>query len=229
MYGGRFYWFCAMNITHGIIIFTPLVTNITMCKHSDVEEREGNIRMDSNTMSDKKQSIISTTWNYLLETGLNNASIGDLCRGKKLSQSSLYYWFDNKDDIWVNAGKYGLSRVVDALFAFTINHTNEIRQFFDTFLDEIEKYKYELRLAVQITSSVVYGDRLREESKNFRLLYERYAEKLMGVFGCTYQQAEVFIYSIIAIVIDYAIWDDSEKTQMLLDNLYERVMGLINK
>ena len=64
---------------------------------------------------------------------------------------------------------------------------------------------------------------MRDKSKEFNLLYEKYAEKIIGVFGCTHYQAEVFIYSIIAYVIDYAIWDDGEKTQMLLDNLYMRI------
>ena len=96
--------------------------------------------------------------------------------------------------------------------------------FFKDLLDEVEKYKYELRLGVQITTSPVFGSRMRSKANDFRLLYERYAGKIMGIFGCTYLQSEIFIYSIIAYVIDYAIWDDREKTQMLLDNLYERVI-----
>ena len=184
--------------------------------------------MDRYDMSDKKKAIIKTTWEYLLKTGLSNASIGDLCREAKLAQSSLYYWFENKDDIWISAGKYGLSKVVDALLEFTFDHTNDIRKYFDTLLDEVEKYKYELRLAIQITTSPVFGERMRDKSKNFRLLYEKYAEKIMGIFGCTHHQAEVFIYSIIASVIDYAIWDDGEKTQMLLENLYDRILRIID-
>ncbi len=179
-------------------------------------------------MSDRKKAIITTTWDYLLRTGLANASIGDLCREAKLAQSSLYYWFENKDDIWISAGRYGLSKVVDALFVFTLNHTNDVRRYFDTLLDEVEKYKYELRLALQITTSPVFGERMREKSKGFRLLYESYAEKIMNIFGCTHHQAEVFIYTIIASVIDYAIWDDGDKTQMLLDNLYERIIKKID-
>lgn len=184
--------------------------------------------MNSYDVSDKRKAIITTTWDYLLKMGLANASIGDLCREAKLAQSSLYYWFENKDDIWISAGKYGLSKVVDALFAFTLNHTDDVRKYFDTLLDEVEKYKYELRLAIQITTSPVFGERMREKSKDFRLLYERYAEKIVGVFGCTYDQAEYFIYTIIASVIDYAIWDDGEKTQMLLDNLYARIIEKID-
>ena len=120
-----------------------------------------------------------------------------------------------------------MSKVVDALFTFTLNHTDDVRGYFDTLLDEVEKYKYELRLAVQITTSPVYGERMRDKSKEFILLYEEYAKEIIEISGCTYQQAERFIYSVIAYVIDYAVWDDREKTQMLLESLYERTMNVL--
>ena len=179
--------------------------------------------MENGSMSDRKMEIIDITWQYLIKHGLEHSSIGELCRETGLAQSSLYYYFENKDDIWINAGKYGLAKVVDELFIFTFNHTDKVDFFFKELLNEAEKYKYELRLGVQITTSPVYGSRMRSKANDFRLLYERYAGKLMAIFNCTYLQAEVFIYSIIAYVIDYAIWDDREKTQMLLDNLHERV------
>lgn len=190
--------------------------------------QKGLNEMYSMDVSEKKKAIIAVTWEYLLQTGLANASIGDLCKKAHLAQSSLYYWFENKDDIWISAGKYGLSRVVDALFDFTLRHTNDVRKYFDTLLCEVEKYKYELRLALQITTSPIYGKRMRDKSKDFRLLYEKYAEKIICIFGCTYNQAETFIYSIIAFVIDYAIWDDGDKTQMLLENLYNRTISVLH-
>ncbi len=175
-------------------------------------------------MSDRKAEIMDTTWHYLLKRGLEHSYVGELCRETGLAQSSLYYYFENKDDIWISAGKYGLSKVVDSLFEFTFENTNNIDFFFGNLLNEAEKYKHELRLGVQITTSPVFGGRMREKANDFRLLYERYAGKLMGIFGCDYLQAETFIYSIIAYVIDYAIWDDREKTQMLLDNLHNRII-----
>ena len=184
--------------------------------------------MDRYNVSDKKKAIIVTTWDYLLKTGLGNASIGELCKETKLAQSSLYYWFENKDDIWISAGKYGISKVVDALLDFTFLHFNDIPKYFVTLLDEVEKYKVELRLAIQITTSPVFGDRMREKAHDFRLWYEKYAEKIIEIFGCTNLQAETFIYSVIAYAIDYVIWDDRDKTQMLLDNLYDRVLKVID-
>lgn len=178
-------------------------------------------------ISDKKKAIVVTTWDYLLKTGLSNASIGELCKETKLSQSSLYYWFENKYDIWISAGKYGMSVVVDNLIKYTFDHVGNIRTYFDTLLDEVEKYKHSLRLAIQITTSPIYGDFMRERAMSFRTLYEKYARELINIFGCTNEQAEIFVYSVIALVIDYAIWDDREKTQMLLENLYERIIEKI--
>ena len=176
------------------------------------------------TLSERKKEIIQITWQYLLKTGLAKASIGELCRETKLAQSSLYHWFENKDDIWISAGKYGLTKVVDALIKYTLDNKRDIRYYFDTLLSEVEKYKYELRMAIQLTTSPVFGERMRDKAKDFRFFYDKYANELMIGFGCSYQDAETFIYSIIAFVIDYAIWDDKEKTQMLLENLYERTI-----
>ena len=185
--------------------------------------------MDNSAIPQKKLAIINTTWNYLLKEGLSNATIGSLCKETKLAQSSLYYWFDNKDDIWISAGKYGTAKVVEALLDYTTDHLDNIRYYFDTLLDEVEKHKYELRLAVQITTSPVFGDRMREKALDFNPWYERYGFQLMHNFGCSVQQAQVFIFTIIAIVIDYAIWDEKDKSQMLLESLYDRVMSYINK
>lgn len=179
--------------------------------------------MNMHTVSAKKQEITKKTWEYLLRTGLADASIGELCRETKLSQSSLYHWFVNKDDIWITAGKYGLSNVVNALMAYTLEHTDKIKEYFETLLDEVEKYKLELRIAVQITTSPVYGEQMRDKSKEFHLFYENFAHKLMELFNISFLEAETFIYSILAYVLDFAVWDDRFKTQMLLDNLYGRI------
>ncbi len=183
--------------------------------------------MDEADAYNRKQEIIQITWQYMMRKGLSEASVGELCRETHLAQSSLYHWFENKDDIWISAGKYGMSNVVDALLEYTTNHTDNVRQYFDTLLDEVEKYKCELRLAIQITTSPVFGKRMRDKSKDFRLWYAKYAEKLILIFHCTYVQAEIFIYSIISFVIDYAIWDDRDKTQTLLENLYNRIVSIL--
>ena len=180
--------------------------------------------MGRHVMSERKKEIADITWRYLLKHGLGHSSVGELCRETGVAQSSLYHHFENKDDIWISAGRHGLSIVVDNIFDFTFKNTRDIEKYFSTLLDECEKYKYELRLAVQITTSPVFGDRMRKTIYDFNALYENYAKKIMKILDCTYEQAEIFIYSIIAYVIDFAIWDDREKTQMLLNNLKHSLM-----
>ncbi len=192
------------------------------------EKRRKKEAVKSYDISDKKKEITEKTWQYLLKTGLTNSSVGELCRETNLSQSSLYYFFENKDDIWISAGKYGLAKVVETLFDYTFNHTEKVEEYFSNFLNEVDKYKIELRLAVQITTSLVFGDRMREKSRQFRFFYEQYANKIITIFGCDETAANVFIYSIIAIVMDYVIWDDKDIAQMLMDNLKNRVIKKIN-
>lgn len=179
--------------------------------------------------SNRKNELIKITWNYLLKQGIGHSSIGELCRDTGVAQSSLYHYFENKDDIWISAGKYGIAKVVNALFDFTLKHTDDIPSFFTELLDEVEKYKYDICLGIQITTSPVFGERMRNKADEFHILYKMYANKLVAIFNCSYTEAETFIYSIIAYVIDYAIWDDKEKTQMLLDNLQERIFIKLNK
>lgn len=176
----------------------------------------------------KKEDIVEQTWKYLLKNGLSDSSIGELCRETKLSQSSLYHWFENKDELWISAGKYGLSKVVDALFTYTFNHTDSIDEYFTCFLDEVDKFKLELRLAIQITTSPIYGERMRNRSRGFRVFYKQYAKRLMESFGCSELQANVFIYTIISVVIDYVVWDDKDIAQMLLDNLHDRIISVLD-
>ena len=174
-------------------------------------------------MTGKKHELTVTVWEYLLETGLSEATVSDLCRKAKLSQSSVYYWFENKEDLWKSAGIYGMSKVVDELFEFTLRNIRNVHKYFDMLMDESEKYKHELRVALQIATSFVFGECMRAKSKNFIFRYDKYAEEFAGILGCSYEQAETFIYSIISLVVCYIIWDDKEKTQILIDNLCQRI------
>lgn len=183
--------------------------------------------MDRIDATDKKKAIIAATWEYLMKTGLAKASIGDLCKVKKISQSSLYYWFKDKDDIWTSAGKYGVEKIAYIMLDHTIKYVHDLDKYFKTLFDEVDKYKDDLRMLVQITTSPVFGGKMRETMFSFNPLYEKYGAKLVEMSGCSPLQAEIFIYTIITLVIDYVIWEDREKSQMLLDNLYERVTDIL--
>jgi hypothetical protein len=57
----------------------------------------------------------------------------------------------------------------------------------------------------------------------------QFAEQLVETFDCTFKQAETFIYSTLSAIVDYVVWNDGEKTQLLLDNLYERISYVLRE
>ena len=99
-----------------------------------------------------------------------------------------------------------------------------MRKYFDTILDEVDQYRGEIRCVVQLTTSPTFGERMRNAMKEFNFRYEDYAKQLEETFHCTYAEAEYFIYSTLSAIVDYVIWDDREKTQMLLERLYQRIV-----
>ena len=172
--------------------------------------------------SESKKKIIEKTWNYLLRTGIYDASIGELCKEEKISQSSLYYWFKNKDDIWISAGKYGLQNVVETMFSHTLASANDMRNYFRNLLDTVDPYKQDLRLAIQLTTSPVFGERMRLKAKEFDIIYANFGAKLMEIFDVEPEYVEIFIYTVLMAIVDYVVWDDRRVTQKILDNLAER-------
>ena len=178
--------------------------------------------MKNQNLESKKNEILEKTWNYLLRTGIYDASIGELCKEEKISQSSLYYWFKNKDDIWISAGKYGLQNVVESMFSHTLAHTSDMENYFKNLLDNVDPYKHDLRLAIQLTTSPVFGERMRLKAKDFYSIYENFGAKLLEIFDASPESVEIFIYTVLMAIVDYVVWDDRVVTQKILDNLADR-------
>lgn len=168
-----------------------------------------------------KEEFLNSAFNYLINHGLENTSIRDLCKGTGISVGSLYYWFDGgKDEIYISAAKYGLAKVADELFKFAFENMHDLRGFFDVCLEEIAKHKLELRLIYQIATSPVYGGRMRDAALDLNSDYEKYIKELADTIDFTPDLLTPNVYIFISIVLDYAVWDDYEVTKKQLEYLY---------
>ena len=106
--------------------------------------------MREQNTKDVKKEFLTTAFDYLVKHGLENTSVRDLCKETKISYGSIYYWFDGKDDIYINATKYGISKVAEALFDYAFEAMKDMKSFCDGFLDEVDKYKDEFRLIFRL-------------------------------------------------------------------------------
>lgn len=177
---------------------------------------------------DIKSEFIKSSFEYLVKCGLENTSVRDLCRETKISSGSMYYWFSGKDDIYISAAKYGVGYVVEEIFKYIFKTMNDIDLFFDNFIEEVDKYKAELRLVFQITTSPVFGTRMRERAEEFKPVYEDYIGRLAGFLGCGSEKMAPIIYMLISVVVDYVTWEDTPVTKMQLEFLKQNLKDMLN-
>lgn len=145
----------------------------------------------------------------------------ELCKATGISIGSIYYWFDNKDELIIYAAQYGLSKVADGIFNFVFDIIDDLKYFFDTCLTEIGKYKMHLRLIYQIATSPHYGENLRKNAEHLNSVYYEYAMRLSQIIGCRVEDMEPLVYMFISVVLDYVIWEDLEKTQIQINKIYQ--------
>ncbi len=167
-----------------------------------------------------KSELSTRIFPYLVERGLENITIREVCRGTGIVQGTLYYWFKDKTGIVCEAAQYGLKTVMDEIFEYVFASLNDLKGFFANCLDEISKYKKELRFIYQLAASPVYGEKIRKTGKDFNFIYDKYTHRLSLLLDCDEQTLKPLVYLFISAVLDYVIWDEKEKSQLELNFIY---------
>jgi len=174
--------------------------------------------MRDQSFKNVEKEFLEPSFQYLVKNGLENTSVRDLCKAMGISYGSLYYWFEGKDDIYTSVIKYGIGKVADNLFMFAFQTMDNPQEFFDSFLDEVKKYKMELRLVFQFATSPDYGDIVRKKAEDFIKVYDMYITELAKIIGSTPEKVAPIIYMLISVLVDFVIWEDinASKVQMKL-------------
>lgn len=174
-----------------------------------------------------ENEILDRIFSFLVESGLENISIRELCRGTDLVQGSLYYWFNDKTAIICEASEYGLHKITDELFAYVFANIGDIRALFDGCLIEIGKYRKELRFIYQMAASPIYGKNFREHRSSFKEMYDQYSAELAELLQCALEELKPLIYLFISAVCDYAVWEDEEKARVELELIYSALPKIL--
>lgn len=173
-----------------------------------------------------EKDFLEPSFRYFVENGLENTSIRDLCKAMGVSYGSLYYWFEGKDDFYTSVMGYGIEKVAGKLFKVAFERLQEPELFFNTFLDEIDKYIVEMRVVFQFAASPEYGNMLRNKTLGFKELYGKYISGLSELLNINEEKTAPIVYLLISILSDYVLWEDKEASQMQLRFLYDNLMAL---
>lgn len=185
--------------------------------------------MREQVVKDIEKEFLEPSFKYLVKNGLENTSIRDLCKEMNISYGSLYYWFDGKDDVYISVVKYGIAKVVEELFEVAFIKMKTPKFFFETFLDEVDRYKLELRLIFQFAASPEYGNAIRKKAVDFKPNYSRNIDELVNITGCPVERITCIIYMLMSIISDYVIWEDRAVSDMQMKFLYDSVAFKVEK
>ena len=178
---------------------------------------------------DVEKEVLEASFKYLIEHGLENTSMRDLCKGTGISSGSMYYWFDSKDDIVIKSAEYGLAQVVDKIFEYALEEMFDLKNFFDSLIDEINRYKLELRFIYQVATSPVYGETIRSSADSISFIYEKYIIRLSKLVKVPFEDLKPIVFMVIATILDYIVWDDCELTKGQIEYLYGLLKEKIEK
>lgn len=171
--------------------------------------------------------LLDKVFSFLVEQGLENASIREICKGTGIVQGSLYYWFEDKTNIICEATEYGLKKVTDMIFEYVFSSISDLPSFFENCLDNISLYKKELRFIYQMVASPKYGDKLRSDGKYFKAMYDEYAVRLAKHLNYDLDKVRPIVYLLVSAILDFAVWDDKENAQTEVDFIYSALPKIL--
>lgn len=154
------------------------------------------------------------------EHGLENTTIRILCRETGTVQGTLYYWFDDKTSIVCDAARYGMKVITDGIFKYISANKSDLNSLCYDFLDEVSRYKKELRFLYQVAASPVYGEKIREAKKELSHIYYKYVCRLSERINCDEQMLKSVFDLFISAAVNCVIWDEKEKSKMQLEFIY---------
>ncbi len=153
----------------------------------------------------------------MIKNGLENASIRDICSSVGCAKGHIYYYYENKDDLLCAAAEYGLKKMSDDIFAYFFDNVYNIDAFFADCIKSIDYAKKELRFIYQMASSPVYGETMRHSKHRLIYAYDEHAKRLAKMTGGDIKEIKPIIYLFASSIIDYAIWQNHDKTRLQLD------------
>ena len=176
----------------------------------------------------KQNDILDKCFECLVRSGLEGTTTRLLCESSGLTNSSLYYWFSNKDEIVLDATSFGIRKVADDLFTQAFNSIDSLKLFFEIFPNEALSHKDEIRFIYQVATSPRYGAALRQSVGFFPKVLDRYVFALSGKIGCRFEDLQPVIYQFAATLMNHLIWEEKVTASKQFDAIYKEIMKLVD-
>ena len=173
----------------------------------------------------KKDVVLSKCFECLTEKGIEAITIKDFSEATGMAASSIYYWFEDKDEIVLDAVEWGLDEYVKIIFDFAFEHTDDLVKLCEGIKALAQENKKQFRLIFQIATSPQYGESVREFSDKLDYGYKRYTETLAEKLDMSFDKLFPFVNLFISVFVDCVMWDSWEKFDMEKNSILKMING----
>ena len=170
------------------------------------------------------ETTLKIIFGCLVRNGVENTTMRTICNATCLTASSLYYRFKDKDEIILEASCYGLNSVTKELFWVVAEKINNFQELLIAFLKNVDARKQSIKLIYQVLSSPKYGEKFRKMTHSTPMIIYKYTGMLSEKLKCSPEELMPYVGLTIAVIREYAIWENRESTKQMLKFIYDKCL-----
>ena len=180
--------------------------------------------MQEKGIPQRRTAFLETCFDTFCENGLENTSLKMLADACGVTNGSLLYYFESKDNLVIEATAHCMAKVEDDFMAQAPTSFADIERF----LREMPYLTAKLHGAKYRFMYQVYA---REYGKEFfkgvNIRYHNYAELLSGKLGMPTDFIQGMTYLFVRACVHYALFEDEDYLQLQLNAIRTSLRAFI--
>ncbi len=182
--------------------------------------------LDTAILPEVKTELLTKLYNNFIENGLDQTSMRDLCKGTGVSLGSLYYWFDDKEDLVIQVALWGLGNIIRDFFDSDLEAFCDIISFFHGCSKKFEELKKPLRFIYQVALSPAYGPRFQKDSDELVDELDGLVNRIIRKFSLDYASFMPIVLCFLSAIIRDVVWDDKKALDVQFEFLIKSIENL---
>ena len=177
--------------------------------------------------NEKRDFIIEKCYECYVENGIEHTSTRNFCTAASLNTNTLYYYFDNKEQILTECVNYGYKKLENAMFEAMDNGTP--CEIFKKLIKVWVNFSPEMRFLCQAVSSPAYEKRRQKQFTELNSFYDRFGRKFAQRFDCPYDVIRPYIHEILTLMSYYSLWGSEELASIQCNSIFKEMLNAVEE
>ena len=184
--------------------------------------------MQDKGIPERRTAFLETCFDTFCENGLENTSLKMLADACGVTNGSLLYYFESKDNLVIEATAHCMAKVEDDFMAQAPTSFADIERF----LREMpyltaKRHGAKYRFMYQVYASPKYREYGKELFKGVNIRYHNYAELLSGKLGMPADCIQGRTYLFVRACVHFALFEDEDYLQLQLNAIRTSLRAFI--